>query len=264
LSEMLPASLKSAGILRVATNMPYPPWEMYTEEGGDIPTGLDCDLSHALAVKLGLDWSFDQTAFDSIIPSILAGKEDIMMAGMFDSVERQEALDFVDYATDGYALVVAKGNPEGIETVDDLAGKTVSVQASTMADTTLTKLSKKFVADGKEAMNIMRFAGDTEAFLAVKSGKAQARITSVSVGAYAAKTYEGGGAFEVSTDPSVEETFGSGIVGIGVSKKTPELTAALQAALQELMDDGTYTKILTKYGLEALAVESAGVNQGVE
>lgn len=264
LTAMLPASIKSAGVLRVASNIPFPPWEMYTKAGGNQPTGIDYDLSQALAAKLGIKATFDQTAFDSIIPSILAGKEDVVMAGIFDTPVREKALDFVDYAHDGFALLVKKGNPEGIKSVDDLAGKSVSVQSSTSAATALATLSHKFQSEGKKPINILGFPNDSDALLAVPAGRADARLDAISAGAYAVKTFGSGNAFDMVQSPTVAAQFGTGMQGLGVPKNNPQLLHALQKAMQALIDDGAYTKILDKYGASVLGIATAGINEGAK
>jgi polar amino acid transport system substrate-binding protein len=262
LNAMLPEAIKSAGTIRVATNIPYPPWEMYTEVGSQQPTGIDYDLSQALAAKLGVKASFDQTVFDSIIPALLAGKEDIVMASMFDNAERQAQLDFVDYATDGYGILLPKANPGGITTVDDLAGKTIAVQSGTSQVGELKKLQARFEAEGKEPLEILQFPQDSDALLAVTSGKAVAQMDDQSVAAYTVKTFGDGDTFMLLDDPSVAASFESAIIGIGVPKDDPQLRDALQKALQALMDDGTYLQILDKYGEGSLALDTALINQG--
>ncbi|TDD54070.1 ABC transporter substrate-binding protein [Nonomuraea terrae] len=264
LHDLLPERIKSAGVIRVATNIPYPPWEMYTTAGGQQPTGIDYDLSQALGAKLGVRASFDHMSFDGMIPAIQAGKADIVMAGLFDTPKRRQSLDFVDYAEDGYSMLVAKGNPEGLKDVADLSGKTVAVQSSTSEEASLDKLSKRFESEGKPGVTVLRFPGDSEAFLSIKSGKAVARVQATSAAAYAAKTFDNGNAFELVNAPSVTEQFGGGIEGIGVAKSDGELRTALQQALQALMDEGTYLKILAKYGVEDIALTKAEINQGTE
>ncbi|PZG18946.1 ABC transporter substrate-binding protein [Nonomuraea aridisoli] len=264
LHDLLPERIKSSGVIRVATNIPYPPWEMYTTAGGQQPTGIDYDLSQALGAKLGVRASFDHMSFDGMIPAIQAGKADIVMAGLFDTPKRRQTLDFVDYAKDGYSMLVAKGNPHGLKDVADLSGKTVAVQSSTSEEASLDKLSERFASEGKPGVTVLRFPGDSEAFLAIKSGKAVARVQATSAAAYAVKTFDDGNAFELVNAPSVTEQFGGGIEGIGVAKSDGELRTALQQALQALMDDGTYLKILAKYGVEDIALTKAEINQGTE
>ena len=262
LTALLPAAIKSAGTIRVATNIPYPPWEMYTAVGSKQATGIDYDLSQAIAARLGVKASFDQTVFDSIIPALLAGKEDMVMASMFDNATRQQQLDFVDYATDGYGIIVLKGNPDGINTVDDLSGKTIAVQSGTSQVGELQKLNATFKAAGKKPVSVLQFPQDSDALLAVTSGKAQAQMDDQSVAAYTVKTFNNGATFQLVNDPSVTSSFSNAIIGIGVPKTDTQLRDAVQKSLQSLIADGTYKQILDKYGEGSLAVTSALINQG--
>jgi polar amino acid transport system substrate-binding protein len=262
LHALLPAAIKSAGVIRVATNIPYPPWEMYTTAGGNQPTGVDYDLSRALAARLGVQDSFDQTPFDSIIPAILAGKESDVMAGMWDTRQREGSLRFVDYATDGYGVLVREGNPEHISTPMSLAGMTVAVQSGTTQVSVLQALNKQLVAAGKKPTTILQFSQDSDTLLALESGKAQAQLDGLSVAAYTAKTFGGGHTLQLVYNTALAHEFGSGIVGIGVPKNDPRLVSALRQALQSLMSSGAYARILDHFGLGRLALTSAEVDAG--
>jgi polar amino acid transport system substrate-binding protein len=262
LNAMLPAAIKSAGTLRVATNIPYPPWEMYTAVGSKQATGIDYDLSQAIGARLGVKTSFDQTVFDSIIPALLAGKEDMVMASMFDNKVRQAQLNFVDYANDGYGIILPKANPGNIHTIDDLAGKTIAVQSGTSQVGELKKLQAKFKSEGKPPLTILQYPQDSDALLAMTSGKAVAQMDDQSVAAYTVKTFDNGNTFMLLSDPSVAASFQNAIIGVGVPKNDTQLRDAVQKSLQSLIDDGTYAKILAKYGESSLAVTSALINQG--
>ena len=258
IAGMVPEAIKSAGTLRVAMNIPYPPWEMYVEVGGDEVTGLDYDLAVALAAKMGLKVAVSQMPFDSIIPAIQAGKADTVLSAMYDSKEREEVLDFVDYAVDATGILVPAGNPQGITGMNDLGGKAVAVVSGSTQAKLLASLAPKLKAAGKP-IEIVALPNSSDLLLALSSGKVQASLGDLSSAEYAAKTYEGGNAFEVVNDPA--NPVEPGVVGAGVLKSNRQLTDALQAALQSLIDDGTYAKILDKYGLASLAVESAEINK---
>ena len=262
LHALLPGSVTSAGVIRVATNIPYPPWEMYTTAGGSQPTGVDYDLSRALAARLGVRASFDQTPFDSIVPAIMAGKEDAVMAGMWDTRQREGSLRFVDYATDGYGLLVRTGNPQHISSPASLSGKTVAIQSGTTQVSVLNTLNSQLRAAGKKPATVLQFSQDSDALLALQSGKADAQFDGLSVAAYSARTFGGGHAFQLVDNASLARAFGTGIVGIGVPKNDPRLANALRQALQSLMSSGTYAKILDRYGLGRLALASAEVDAG--
>ena len=184
------------------------------------------------------------------------------MASMFDDATRQKQLDFIDYATDSYGILLLKGNPDAITSVQDLAGKTVAVQSGTAQVGELQKLKAKFVAAGKKPLTILQFPQDSDALLAVTSGKAQAQMDDQSVAAYTVKTFNNGGTFQLLDDPAIATTFSNGIIGIGVPKTDTQLRDAAQKALQSLIADGTYKQILDKYGEGSLAVTSAQLNQG--
>jgi polar amino acid transport system substrate-binding protein len=181
---------------------------------------------------------------------------------MFDNAERQKQLDFVDYANDGYGLLVPVANPGNIHKVDDLSGQTIAVQSSTSQVGELKKLNAKFKAAGKPEVTILQFPQDADAVLAVSSGKAQAMMDDQSVAAYNVKTVGGGKTLMLVNDPSVQTSFSNAIVGAGILKNNPQLRDAVQKALQSLINDGTYKQVLDKYGEGTLAVTSAQLNQG--
>src|SRR5664279_2122346 len=127
LKAMLPSSIVSANNLRVASDVPYAPWEFYDPATSKNPAGFDFDLSQAIGAKLGVTASFINTPFDTIIISVTGGKNDMIMADMYDNTDREKTLTFVDYAYDGTSILVLKGNPNGLTNLDSLAGKTVAV-----------------------------------------------------------------------------------------------------------------------------------------
>ena len=243
LNALLPDSIRNAGVLRVATNMPFPPWEMYVEEGSKQATGLDYDLAQALAAKLGVTMSFDQTPFDAIIPALQANKADLVIAAMGDTEEREQVLSFVNYAYDSTGVMVVKGNPEGIITLDDLSGKTVAIQSGSQQVSTMTKKNAELKAAGQPEIKVLKYPGESDVFLALKSGRAQAVALGFFALGHAAKVYDNGTAFEVVIDPANPDGYDPSMVGIGVPKDTTQLVDATQKALQALIDDGTYQKI---------------------
>jgi polar amino acid transport system substrate-binding protein len=262
LNAMLPQAILDADRVRVASDVPYPPWEMFTEPGSDQITGVDYDLGQAIGAKLGVPFEFQVAIFDSIIPALQAGRSDIVMSAMYDNAERQEVLDFVNYGYGGTGILVPKGNPEGITTLDDLSGKRVAVQAGTTQLQLLQSLNEQLESEGRQPVEILRFPKDSDAQLAVRSGRAVADVTDGPGGAYVAETTDDGTAFELVRDPGNPSGYDTQPFGIGVLKSNRELTDAIQAALQQLMDDGTYLKILEKYGLESVAVDEATINIG--
>jgi polar amino acid transport system substrate-binding protein len=261
LKAMLPSSITSSNNLRVASDIPYPPWEYYDPATSKNPAGFDFDLSQAIGAKLGIPTSFNEVPFDSIILNIKAGKNDMIMSDMYDNQERQNSgITFVDYALDGTSMLVKKGNPSGVTNLDSLVGQTVACESGTTQQAFLQSLNKQFASAGKSKITILALPNQPAALLAVTSGRAICDVTDHSTAAYIAKTTNNGATFEVVSDPSAPDGYDPQMTGIGIVSTNTGLIKAVQKALQDLIDEGSYQKIVAKYGL--LPVDSAQINAG--
>ncbi|MFJ6936749.1 ABC transporter substrate-binding protein [Streptomyces sp. NPDC101132] len=258
----LPKKIQDAGVIKVGTDAAYAPMEFV--EGGKI-VGVDPDLGQALAKQLGVKFEFVSGTFDGLITSIYTGRQDLIMSSMTDNKKRQEGLDdsgkkigkgidFVDYFSSGVSLLVKKGNPQNIKSLDDLCGKTVAVQRGTIYEDTFKAQAAKC---GDKKLTIQAFDTDAEAQTRVKAGGAVADLNDYPVAAYIAKTSGGGNDFEVAGSQS-----DVGLFGIGVSKDNPQLRDAVKEALDAIIKDGSYAKVLEKWDVKDSAVQSATINAG--
>ncbi|MFM6970983.1 MAG: ABC transporter substrate-binding protein [Rhodoluna sp.] len=251
-ADLVPAEFKDG--ISVASDIPYAPMELFDEN--DNPTGFDYDLSQALAAKLGVEFSFEDQDWDGIIPSLQSGTHDIIMSGMNDTEERQKVLDFVDYFNAGFAVVVAKGNPEGINNFADLCGQTVAIQTATAQIDLINAVNPS--CDKK--IEVLEFPTDGDAQNAIRAGKAVAGVNDGQVAAYTAQTAGDGKYFEIVTPTDAPDGYSAVPTGIGVLKANTGLTAAIQAGLKSLIADGNYAKLLAKWNLSAFAVTDATIN----
>lgn len=255
LAKLLPA--RYVGGLNVASGV-YAPMEYLAADGKF--TGFDYDLGQALARELGTTFTFQTQDFTTIIPSLQSGKHDIIMFGMNDTAEREKTLDFVDYFDAGLAIVVAKGNAEGIKGLTDLCGKTVAVAKGTTQATFVEGQASTCKSIGSQPIKALELPSEGDALLAVRSKQAVADVFDAAPAAYSAATAGDGQQFEVVVDPKNPKGFGAVPTGIGVLKKNHDLTTGLKAALAAVIKDGTYKKLLEKYSLTPYGVESAVLN----
>ena len=256
LFDSLPAEFRQSGVIAVGSDIAYAPMEYYDTDGTTV-LGLDKELADALGERLGVRLEFQNATFDGLITQLKSERIDVIMSGMSDTAERQQEIDFVDYYVAGAVLIVKKGNPEGLGSLDDLCGRTVAVQRGTTQEGYAEQQSAACEAAGGEPVEILAFDRETEALLQVKQGRAAAGMEDYPVAAYNARTSGGGEDFEL-----VGEQIEAGPLGIGVSKDRPELRDALRAALQSLIDDGTYQELLEKWDVPKGAVAEATVNAG--
>ncbi|WP_326720719.1 MULTISPECIES: ABC transporter substrate-binding protein [unclassified Streptomyces] len=265
LFSKLPKEIQDAGVIKVGTNAEYAPME--SVESGKI-VGVDPDIAAALGKQLGVDFKFTSGSFDGLITAVNSGRYDIAMSSITDNKQRQEGLDdsgkklgegvdFVDYFVAGTAIYVKKGNPEGVNGIEDLCGKTAAVQRGTTYEEALKDQSKKCTDGGKKAITIESFENDTEAQTRVKSGGAVAGINDYPVALDLSRKADNGNAFEV-----VGEQYDAGPFGIVLSKKNTELRDALKEAVDAIIADGSYQKVLEKWGAESGAIDKAAINGG--
>jgi polar amino acid transport system substrate-binding protein len=253
LRALLPGELRAESTrITVGTESGYPPFE-YTNEAGRI-VGFEIDLFDAASKRLGLKYTFHDMPWDSLVDELYASNVDAVAAAMSDTPERQMDSDFVDYYNDSDAIMVPAGNPEGIKTLKDLCGRTVAVLVETTQADALTALNAKQCQ--AKPVNVVEFDTDADALAQVQASKADAELTQWSTGLYNAKQIGSGDVFEVANTEIINPT----PLGFRFLKGDVELVRAYQAALQSLIDDGTYAEILKKHDLSEGALTKATVN----
>ncbi len=218
--------------IRVAIDPTFPPME-YMQNGQRV--GFDIDLANALAAKIGRTMNYTDMDFKAMVPSVLAGRQDIVMSAIYITDERKKVVDFTDpYFSAGLVVMVKKGN-DSIKTPADLAGKRVAVQVGTKSVSVLSAAyptAKPVEVEKNEEM-----------FNSLETGRADAVVTGKPAALLYAKTR---GTTILLPEPLTHEEY-----GIAVSKREPEIRAALNKALQEIRADGTYDALVQKWFGEA-------------
>lgn len=249
-AKLVPASIKSKGTLTVAADASYAPDEFFASDGKTV-VGMDADLSKALASAMGLKADIVNQTFASIIPGLAAGKYDMGASSFTDTKAREKTVTFVDYFTAGMSFFTKASGGTSITGLSDLCGKKVAVEQGTTELDAAQAQSKKCTAAGKPGVSVSAFADQSGANLALSSGRAQLGFADSPVAAYAVK--KSNGQFKL-----VGKTFASAPYGLALPKGS-KLVPAVQAALKLLIKNGTYTKVLTKWGLQNGAVSASRV-----
>lgn len=241
--------------LNIGTYATVPPL-MYMEEDGKTLVGLNFDLMEEVGKRLKMDVVWHQMQFPSVIPGIQSSKIDAAIGLIDDTAERREAVDFVDYIASGTALLVPKGNPQNIQTLGDLCGKSVAVlRGSTQIGLTDTQ-SSECTAAGKSALEVLQYDTPADMRLQVKSGKVHATFGNAPLLEYLAVNSDNGQTFDAVT----REQYGIAKQGILFSKDNQKLRDAVHAVMEEIWNDGTYLTMATKHGVAAYALEFPTIN----
>ncbi|GAA4381943.1 ABC transporter substrate-binding protein [Paeniglutamicibacter cryotolerans] len=253
LTAMLPEGIRSTG-LKMTTSEGYPPMELFAQDGKTL-IGVDPSVGRAIANKLGVPISVNTEDFNAQIPGITTGRYDILLSSMTDNEERRKTVTFVDYVGAGNGWVVKAGNPAGMGVPDSACGKTVAVVDNGSSFDLVKGFDKECKAAKKEGVEILAFAGDQDAILQVRNGRADAGINDFPVAAYRAQSSEG--ELEAVSIEGEKSPW-----GIAMNPDKKELISAVQKALQELIDDGTYTKVLGAWNVQDMGIEVATINDG--
>jgi polar amino acid transport system substrate-binding protein len=247
----VPAKIKSKGTLTVAADATYAPNEFIGSDGHTVE-GMSPDLAHALAAVTGLKVKVVNASFDTIIPGLQSGKYDLGISSFTDTKEREKVVDFVTYFSAGTSFYVkAQGGP-AINTLADLCGHKVAVERGTTQAGDATAQSAKCKKAGKPAVSVLVFPDQNAANLALSSGRGQVGMADSPVAAYIVK--KSSGQFKLSGTP-----YGTAPYGIAIPKGNGMAQPILDA-LTELMSNGTYMSILTKWGIQAGAITNPTIN----
>ncbi|MFE4227859.1 ABC transporter substrate-binding protein [Arthrobacter sp. NPDC056886] len=249
-AALLPESIRSTKVLRVAIPTNEPPTQFYREGTQDM-TGTNPDIARLLGEALGVKVEIQVANFDSIIPGIAAGRYDMTVSSMTPTEKRMEVLDFVDYMQMGNSIAVAQGNPHGISDQHALCGKKVGLlTGSYQLTVNVPEYDTACTAGGKETIQRSEFQDTRQAISALSSGRLDAVLADSPILNFAA-----------TQNPQIEiaSKYDFTPVGVGMPKDSG-LVKAVSAALSGVIQSDSYLKVLGKYGLESSAITDARVN----
>jgi polar amino acid transport system substrate-binding protein len=245
----VPAALKSKGTLTVAADASYAPNEFIGSDGHTV-VGMDADLSKALAAVMGLKANVVNATFDTIIPGLSAGKYDMGASSFTDTKEREKTVDFVDYFIAGESFITKASGGTTIGSIADICGKNVAVEKGTTEEADAGTQSKKCTAAGKPAVKVLSFADQNAANLALSSGRADLGFLDSPIAEYQVK--QSNGQFKL-----IGASYANAPYGLALPKGSS--APAVLAALKVLMQNGTYSSILSHWGLTSGAIGAAQV-----
>src|SRR6266702_1034453 len=233
--------LKVPGVLTVGSDTTYPPQE-YIDATTHKAAGFDVDLITAVAQRMGLQTNVVTDKFDTIIDDLANKRFDVVISAVSVTPERQKKVDFVPYFNAGESLLVQKGNPKNIKSLDALCGQNVGVQDGTIEQTDLQTASKKCTSDGKPAIHMTVLQDQTAVIQLLSNNRVVATYQDSPVTDYYNKLYPG--QFEVGGS-----VIGAGPEGIVIRKGDTSMFNAVQTAFNQLKTSGAYHQLILKWGL---------------
>ncbi|MBH5338624.1 ABC transporter substrate-binding protein [Streptomyces pactum] len=254
IAALLPADVRAKGSLRVGTSTGTPPAAFYPGGSGREPVGQDIDITDAVAKVLGLQVRRQDASFESILPALGSGKYDVGTGNFGVTAERLKTIDFVTYIDDGQGFAVREGNTSLGKKVTDLTqlcGLTIGTGAGTTFETTLLKQRKVCAEAGKKPYEVKVFSDTGAVTTSLQQGRVDVVMSTIN------------GLRHQAAQPAARTTFLGEYhrldVGFAFAKGSP-LTPAFRAAVNHLIKDGTYDRILRKWGTTASAIPESRIN----
>ena len=217
----------SHSVVRLGTEGAYPPWN-FINDAGEVD-GFERELGDELCKRAELNCEWVTNDWDSIIPNLVSGNYDAIIAGMSVTDERDEVIDFTQaYTPSDPTLYMAMGDYSGGGVV---AAQTGTIQAAYLAE-----------LDG---VTLVEFATPDETIAAVKNGEADAVFADSS---FLMTVTEGDPDLKIAHEPV---SLGGG-VGMGIRESDGELRGKFDAAIASMKEDGSLNEMIKKWEVSSL------------
>jgi polar amino acid transport system substrate-binding protein len=242
-AELSSAAPVEKGALTYGVAATFAPFEF--QKDGKL-AGFDIDMVGALSKKLGAEPKAMNMEFKGLIPALQGGRVDLINSAMYINEQRAAQVDFIPYLKIGNLVVVQAANPSKISGRDNsLCGKTVAVTLGGIQETYARQDDKRCRDAGLPAVTVMTLPTAQDSALTLRQGRADALFNSTPgavelmdkvPGVYAVA----GDEFEANTQ-----------IGMAVRKGDAAMKAAVEAALKEIVTDGTYKTLIDTWKFPA-------------
>ncbi|MFJ2830872.1 ABC transporter substrate-binding protein [Streptomyces sp. NPDC087263] len=247
-AKLLPSGV---GSLNIAVSVSgQPPGTSYLEDGKTL-AGQDVDFAKAVAKTLGIELDYEAASFEAILPALDSGKYDLGVGNFGVTDERRRTIDFVTYVNDGQGFATRDDSKlTKITDLKQLCGLNVATTAGTTFEATLEDNKKVCTDAGKDAYKVQTYSEQGAIWSSLQQGRSDIVMSTINGLRYAVAHQEGVKFLNEYHRLDVGFAF----------KKGTKLAPAFQAAVNELIADGTYEKILKKWGTTGSEIEQSQIS----
>ncbi len=235
-AKLAPPTIIKPGTLVMSINPTLPPLQ-FVDDKGQLQ-GMRVELANELCKRMGLTPEYIRTEFATMVPGLAAKRWDMINTGIFFTEERSKLMYMVPYEQAAISFLAAKGNPLGIKSIDDLAGRKISVELGGIEERRTREVAKIILDKGLKPATVLTFNNFAESFQALRAGQADAATSIDATAMY----HQSRGDFTRAISGVFPQT-----ACFAFANKT--LALAVVDALNSTRKDGFYDKLLDKYGV---------------
>ncbi|TDW87967.1 MULTISPECIES: ABC transporter substrate-binding protein [Kribbella] len=256
-AALLPAKVRDRGTLVVGAGFGSGsvPLGFYADDN-KTPIGLEVDIAYLVAQALGLQPKIEVTSWENLFVGLDSAKYDVGFSNITVTEKRKQKYDFATYRKDDIAFEAKKGGTWRVTGAKDIAGKTIAVGSGTNQEKILVDWNEANVKAGLPAATIKYFQKNTDTYLALSSGRIDGYLGPNPSIAYHVKTSgetETIGKFS-GAGPTLQ-----GLIA-ATTKKDSGLVKAYQTAIDGVIADGSYAKVLDRWNVSTEAVAKSEIN----
>nr|WP_202485068.1 MULTISPECIES: ABC transporter substrate-binding protein [unclassified Streptomyces] len=256
IAGLVPEEIRKRGTLKVGASADaVPPLGFYATDD-KTRIGSEIDIATLVADTLGLKPEFEQVSWENLFVGLDSSKFDAVLSNVTVTEERKEKYDFATYRLDNIAFEAKKGSGWKVNGPADVAGKTISVSSGTNQEKILVEWSEENVRAGRKPVEIKYFQKENDYYLPLQSGRIDAHLGPSPSAAYHVAT---AGQSEIAGQISGAGGDLQGKIA-ATTKKDSGLVEAYAAAIDHIIEDGSYGKVLERWGLTGEAVEKSEIN----
>ena len=251
LTALVPPAVRQSGVLTVGAAIGgQPPTAFYLADNVTA-VGQDVDMTEAVARVLGLRVQRTPATFDGIVPGLASGKFDVGTGNFGVTEARKRTVDFVTYINDGQGFAVRADDPQPpVTDLVQLCGRTVSVLAGSTFEASLAKAAPRCAGAGLPPLEVRSYPDASTSALALAQRRADVTMSTIN-----------GLHYLVDHQPRLRYVNSFRRLDVGfVLGKNSALVPAVQAAVDRVMADGAYRRILDKWGTASSALTASQVN----
>ncbi|MEU4614725.1 ABC transporter substrate-binding protein [Streptomyces umbrinus] len=256
IAALVPAAIRERGTLKLGQSADAsPPLGFYATDD-KTRIGSEIDLATLVADTLGLKLDNDEVSWENLFVGLDSGKFDAVFSNVTVTEERKEKYDFATYRLDNISFEAKKGTDWKVDGPEDVAGKTIAVSSGTNQEKILVDWSKQNEKAGRKAVTIKYFQKDTDYYLALQSGRIDAYLGPSPSAAY--HVASAGQSQVIGTLSGAGDDLQGKIAA--TTKKGSGLVDAYAAAINHVIEDGSYGRVLKRWGLSSEAVPKSEIN----
>ncbi|MEU0647195.1 ABC transporter substrate-binding protein [Streptomyces umbrinus] len=256
IAALVPAAIRERGTLKLGQSADAsPPLGFYATDD-KTRIGSEIDLATIVADTLGLKLDNDEVSWENLFVGLDSGKFDAVFSNVTVTEERKEKYDFATYRLDNISFEAKKGTDWKVDGPEDVAGKTIAVSSGTNQEKILVDWSKQNEKAGRKAVTIKYFQKDTDYYLALQSGRIDAYLGPSPSAAY--HVASAGQSQVIGTLSGAGDDLQGKIAA--TTKKGSGLVDAYAAAINHVIEDGSYGRVLKRWGLSSEAVPKSEIN----